>query len=687
MTDGQPSLPRALVSKVDRTLSAIGEAPVAFGIGTLFVVRPLISGRTYTYSNTLFQLAIVAMVGFWLVRAARKKNLEVRLDGALYSLAVFIGLCGLTFLVTVDVNATYRCFFEFVSYLLLFMLAANAVEKKSSVRSILIAALVSSLIVCAYGYAQRLGSLEHTRAQYLLYKDYYDTTMIGSYGDQFMTRLVSNRIFSFFLFPNAFAGYLILLIPVTLGLMIGSQRWPFRLKCAVVLFGLCTCLILTYSRGAFLGLAAALCVLLYLVFRERKTFLSASKAGAAAILLLMVLRVSAVGPPLEAQAPQQADQIEGQTLSVKDLAQTNTLIMRTTYWRGALNAFANKPLLGIGLAGFSRAYPKYMMLGGYPVRFAHNDYLQVLAETGVFGFAAYLSFWVFVIYGGWRCMRSRESRAERWICVGILCAVLAFLTHTLVDFDLYIQGIGLYVFGLSGLMLRFSDAPRKELRFGWPSAAVASLALIVVVFLSFRPFYADRIFGDEKTMGNRISVADHVFTGRNPTAILAGSLFSTEEIEMMNTSDITHEKQIRMTIEKLDDYRKRVEEAIAVYPLEPIYHAHLGLMYQRMAWVNPNPAQLIDKAIRSLRKAVELAPAEVQFRTLLSEVYFDRGNRGDKRFYYGLAIDELKAATEVYPTSPAVWRQLGDKLDAMGYKKEAQKYLEEARRLEPFFKT
>ena len=73
---------------------------------------------------------------------------------------------------------------------------------------------------------------------------------------------------------------------------------------------------------------------------------------------------------------------------------------------------------------------------------------------------------------------------------------------------------------------------------------------------------------------------------------------------MMNTPDTTHEKQIRMTIEKLDHYRNKIEEAVAVYPLEPIYHAHLGLMYQRMAWVNPSPARLIDKAIRSFRKAV-----------------------------------------------------------------------------------
>ena len=180
MTDEQPSLAKTMVSRVDRTLSGIGEAPIAFGIGTLFVVRPLISGRTYAYSNTLFQLAIVAMVALWLTRAARQKTLSIRLDGAAVSLALLVGVCLLSFFVSVDIDATYRGFFELLSYFLLFTLAVNAVEKKSAVRNVLIAALVSSVVVCAYGYWQRLGGLEYTRSRYLIYKNYYDTTLVGS---------------------------------------------------------------------------------------------------------------------------------------------------------------------------------------------------------------------------------------------------------------------------------------------------------------------------------------------------------------------------------------------------------------------------------------------------------------------------------------------------------------------------
>ena len=200
------------------------------------------------------------------------------------------------------------------------------------------------------------------------------------YGRQFATPFAveptsvtfpAARVFSTFGNPIFFAGYLALVIPVTAGALALSVPWSGRFSFLLV-SGLVQliALVLTSSRGAFLGLAAGL-VALALFTKPMRRWV----AGLAGTALVLVLVAGLVRPGL-----------------VKHLfagGDPGRLLM----WRTAVEMWKTRPWTGVGLGQFNREYPCIQARiadpgeAGFGVNagFAHNDFLQAAAELGVPG--------------------------------------------------------------------------------------------------------------------------------------------------------------------------------------------------------------------------------------------------------------------------------------------------------------
>jgi hypothetical protein len=59
---------------------------------------------------------------------------------------------------------------------------------------------------------------------------------------------------------------------------------------------------------------------------------------------------------------------------------------RPELWRTSLLMIGDNPMIGVGLGAFARAYPHYDRLTGLrEANAAHNDFLQLAAETGAVG--------------------------------------------------------------------------------------------------------------------------------------------------------------------------------------------------------------------------------------------------------------------------------------------------------------
>ena len=496
---------------------------IAIGIAFVLFLRPFVSGKTYEWSNGVCQVAILALFAMWVARACRLRKLTVKAPLMTACLGMFVVVCALTFFTTVNSDQTYRRFFEILSYFLMFVMAASAVRGPGAVVGIIVAVAVASVLVCGYGFHQGWFGLEEARSYVDQHQELVAKRITGELSPQFMHRLSSNRIFSFFLHPNSFAGYLAMLLPISICSFVatlltsrrasgatraGEELPPFSVVAwAFVALVQAAALVWTFSRGAWLSVFISMAGLaVFVLSRGRQWW-----REAAVVLCLFSVVVgltdvaggqeqSPAGQPVEdsaagAPAPDQSEALlGGQVPTVSELISQATWEARVTYWRGALGMIKERPLLGVGLGSFGSAYPRFKVLGGYTSQEAHNDPLQALAETGLIGFIALMAFWLLVLRLGFRSCSSESSISVKWVRLGLLFGIISFFLHSLVDFDFEIPGIALTVCAFCGLLVAASDEPARTVRFGWVPGTAMFAALVGATALSLRPHVADALY-------------------------------------------------------------------------------------------------------------------------------------------------------------------------------------------------
>ncbi|MBA3974979.1 MAG: hypothetical protein C0504_12280 [Candidatus Solibacter sp.] len=110
------------------------------------------------------------------------------------------------------------------------------------------------------------------------------------------------------------------------------------------------------------------------------------------------------------------------------------------------------PVLGAGLGSYEQAFMRYKTVApAHTVDFAHNDYLQVMAETGYVGFAVAMALAGYVFWRVVRVVRWERTRKNWWLAVGLTGALAAMALHSLVDFNLYIPANAVALAWLAGL--------------------------------------------------------------------------------------------------------------------------------------------------------------------------------------------------------------------------------------------
>ena len=230
-------------------------------------------------------------------------------------------------------------------------------------------------------------------------------------------RLVSNDVH-----PNVMGGALVILLALTLGLLLFGWRAQGRLENAGLLLaagGMLAVLLLTKSRGAWMGLAAALGVLVVLRWRWGWLALGLGSAGLGGWIASL-----GWAPFLEMLTANEA--IRG-------------LDGRMEIWSRGLYMVRDFPFTGVGLGSYGpvadRLYPFFLEPPG-SVPHAHNLFLQVAVDLGLPGLLAWLVVFGGVIACAWRVWRfgSRQGDPLAWgLGAGLLASMAAMAVHGLTD--------------------------------------------------------------------------------------------------------------------------------------------------------------------------------------------------------------------------------------------------------------
>lgn len=116
-------------------------------------------------------------------------------------------------------------------------------------------------------------------------------------------------------------------------------------------------------------------------------------------------------------------------------------------WNVAWNMIKENPFLGKGVGTFMAYFTNYNNVLG--VQYAHNSFLQILAETGIFAFSSFVAFITLILWQGIKSF----LKFHDYLVLGLLCAIFGYLVHSFFDNHLYSLQLAVLFWFMAGMLV------------------------------------------------------------------------------------------------------------------------------------------------------------------------------------------------------------------------------------------
>jgi hypothetical protein len=277
-------------------------------------------------------------------------------------------------------------------------------------------------VVLAFLYTLFSGFDQHNGGLDAMRKVFYEQPNWQSFPPEYLQKMSSNRIFGTFVYPNAFAGGILLFLPVCLWQAWAlTARWPQIARGVLVgLLGYLAlaCLFWTGSKGGWLIALMMVAVAgLHLEF-SRKMKVTLVSIGLVLGLVFFFMRFSGYFQ-------------KGAT----------SVGARFTYWSAAVQTVKERPLFGSGPGTFSVMYEKSKPADAEMAKLAHNDYLEQASDSGIVGGLTFTGFVILSL-----AMLYPTARRIGWGGMVIWLGLLGWGAQSFIEFGLYIPAIAWPVF-------------------------------------------------------------------------------------------------------------------------------------------------------------------------------------------------------------------------------------------------
>lgn len=298
-----------------------------------------------------------------------------------------------------------------------FFLFIKALPITNKTLKVIFMSLVSGTVVALWGFPSHFG-YDPTCLQFR------GTFDVSCWTDAFQPKI---RIFSMIGQPNWLAGYLAIILPIVLALLLNLHiklKNIFTNNKNKLLLATCYALlvmlffadiIFTNSQSGFIAIAIALFVFaaLFLFFIKKhvpQTEKRQEIKSLGIIFILFLITFFFAGSPIEKLRPftlpgimskfstQQQKVIQKQPVGpALESGITSSGKIRSIVWKGAIDIWKQNPLIGTGVETFAYAYYQYRPAEhnqtsewDYLYNKAHNEYLNYLATSGALGLGSYL---------------------------------------------------------------------------------------------------------------------------------------------------------------------------------------------------------------------------------------------------------------------------------------------------------
>lgn len=324
---------------------------------------------------------------------------------------------------------------------------------------------------------------------------------------------------STFINRNFFAEYVVCTLPFSVWLVTqGRGLAQIVLRSSLTAFTV-VAILMTGTRSALLALLMLLGLLPWALFRYRQRlgltqWSACARWVAPAVFLLTLLSLGLINSgnsKVLAEHPHAAplNRAFARATSLVDASEytSGSFSIRAVMWKATLRLAAAHPLAGVGAGAWEVEIPRYQVAGSQVEDdyYAHNEFLQLLAEYGLVGWAVLLGLLAYLVSVAWRlrAVESESEQVEAPVRALTLCSLLAFLLVSNAGFPWRMASSGA-LFALSLAILAASDTRTRE-RAGrlvtacWWRAGSARVLMVglvvglaVAAFLSVQAVQAER---------------------------------------------------------------------------------------------------------------------------------------------------------------------------------------------------
>lgn len=332
----------------------------------------------------------------WLAKMAINKDLGLlRVTPLNRPIIFYIAVCVLATLFAamqgiVVIKYSFFYLVKYIEYFLLFFMIANNIKTIDQTKKFIFFILLTAFFVCIYAWSQ-IPTGERLTAPF------EGSSREGE--------------------PNTFAGYLLLMMSLTLGLALYTESKKRRL----LLFGLMGFMflpfMLTLSRGGWISF---LPMFLTFVIINKKFRLILLLAFIVSLILLFYFA------PQKLRARVEETFVAEKTYNVygKKIGVAESAAARIDSWSVGFENWLKRPIFGYGI-------PYGTVID--------NQYMRVLTETGCLGFMAFLWLLMNIFRLGWRTFRNAQGNGfVKGLSLGFIAGFVGILFHSFSSADFII---------------------------------------------------------------------------------------------------------------------------------------------------------------------------------------------------------------------------------------------------------
>ena len=395
-------------------------------------------GAVEPWSLLIFESMVLLAVALWVVRVTARKKIELNIPPTTLPILALLAV-GIAQSVAIS-DGSGR----------LFSLSKNVGFTRSAVTVLAFLLICFLLSSSFFNTRQRLSTLANFLVTYGLGMALFALIQHFTWNGRFYwlrpTQVMSP--FGPFANHNHFAGYMEMLIPIPIALILTrAVRVEMRLLYgfAAIVMGIAT--VASLSRGGMISLAASTLFLMVASVRatlrqersasNRSTTRGIGRALSRSAVVVGISVVIGAGILWIGAEPVIRRVTQGQ--STNPAAYTETFYSsRGWVWRDTLSMIRANPILGVGLGAYETAFANYSESdGSLRVLQAHNDYLQILADCGIVGGLIAVWFLALVFRAILRGIDSGD-RLLAGLALGSGSGIFAILVHSCVDFNLQV---------------------------------------------------------------------------------------------------------------------------------------------------------------------------------------------------------------------------------------------------------